>query len=196
MTINFTDPAAANDTYTAHVDWGDGNSSVITPFTSGTAASHTYAVAGPHAISVYVTDEDGGTSGVLTTTLVVNFTTGGILQPVNWTQGNQDPSIFKWGSTLPVKVQFFDCNGLIVSNLVVQVSVLKLSGSTPNSGVEEVITNTNSPDSNGVMRWSAPQYIYNLATKSLSDSSATYQLTLTVQSTGQTVITTFGTKAK
>ena len=46
------------------------------------------------------------------------------------------------------------------------------------------------------MRWSAPQYIYNLATKSLSDSSATYRLTLTVQSTGQTVITTFGTKAK
>ena len=95
-----------------------------------------------------------------------------------------------------MKVQFFDCNGLIVSNLVVQVSVLKLSGSTPNSGIHEVITNTNSPDSNGEMRWSASQYIYNLATKSLSDSSATYQLTLTVQSTGQTVITTFGTKAK
>ena len=62
------------------------------------------------------------------TTLVVNFTTGGILQPVNWTQGNQDPSIFKWGSTLPVKVQFFDCNGLIVSNLVVQVPVLEAFG--------------------------------------------------------------------
>ena len=195
MTINFTDPANSRDTYDAHISWGDGSNSTLYAFSSGMAATHTYAAAGPYTITVSVSDEDGGTSGLATTSLVVNFSTGGILQPVNWTQGNQDPSIFKFGSTLPVKVQLFNCN----SHSRVSRSYRycqEARGSTPMSGVDEAITNTNSPDSSGVMRWSTSQYIYNLATKSLSDSSATYGLTLTVQLTGQTVSTTFGVKPK
>ena len=46
------------------------------------------------------------------------------------------------------------------------------------------------------MRFTTNQWMYNLATKSLSDSTATYKITITVQSTGQTVMTNFGTKAK
>ena len=200
--FSWTDPAGTNDTYGYDVNWGDGNHTIVAAVpgvvSPVSGLTHTYLAGGPYLISVTVNDSDpgAGTTTSASSSFSFLYTSTGILQPVNWTQGNQDPSIFKWGSTLPVKVQFFDCNGLIVSNLVVQASVLKLSGSTPNSGIDEVITNTNSPDSNGVMRWSAPQYIYNLATKSLSDSSATYRLTLTVQLTGQTVITTFGTKAK
>ena len=44
------------------------------------------------------------------------------------------------------------------------------------------------------MRWSDSQYIYNLATKSLADSSATYQITIT--GPFATVTAMFGTKAK
>jgi hypothetical protein len=196
VTINFADPAGLHDTYSAFVNWGDLSASNLAGISSGAVATHTYATAGPHTITVSVSDEDGGTSVPVTTTLVVNLTTNGILQPVNWTQGAQDPSIFKYGSTLPIKVQFFDCNLSTPSNLVVLVSIVKLSGSSPNSGIDEAISNTNSPDSNGIMRWSTNQYMYNLATKSLSDSSATYKLTLTVQLTGQTVYTTFGVKPK
>ena len=36
------------------------------------------------------------------------------------------------------------------------------------------------------MRFSTNQYIYNLATKPLPDPSATYRLTVTIPSTGQT----------
>ena len=38
--------------------------------------------------------------------------------------------------------------------------------------------------------------MYNLSTGSLSDKTATYEITLTVLATGQTVSTEFGTKAK
>ena len=44
------------------------------------------------------------------------------------------------------------------------------------------------------MRWSDPIYIYNLATKALSDSSATYQITIT--GPFATVTAVFGTKSK
>ena len=196
LTINFTDPAGSYDTYTAHINWGDGNSQDVSSYATGTPVPHTYTAAGSYTVTVTVSDEDGGTSTSMTATLVTNFSTDGILQPVNWTQGNQDPSIFKWGSTLPVKIQFFDCDGSLASGLFVTLAVYKQTSSTPTYGTEESIQNTNSPDSSGVMRWTTNQYLYNLATKSLADSTATYKVTITVSATGQTVSTLFGTKAK
>ena len=94
-------------------------------------------------------------------------------------------------------MRFFNCDGTNAgSGLSVKVEVKKIAGTTPPDGLNEAITNTNSPDSGGLMRWSGDPYIYNLNTGSLSDKSATYEITLTVQSTGQTVKTLFGTKAK
>ncbi len=60
-----------------------------------------------------------------------------------------------------------------------------------------MISNTNSPDSNGITRYDAAGqlYIYNLATKSLSDASATYELKISAPNIN-TVMTQFGTKAK
>jgi hypothetical protein len=94
-----------------------------------------------------------------------------------------------------VKVRVTDCNGAGVANLAPRISVIKTVGSTPSSGVEETITNTNSPDSNGIMRSVGDgSYLYNLATKSLSDSTATYRITITGPFTS--VTTLFGTRAK
>ena len=135
--FSWTDPAGTNDTYGYDVNWGDGNHTIVAAVpgvvSPVSGLTHTYLAGGPYLISVTVNDSDpgAGTTTSASSSFSFLYTSTGILQPVNWTQGNQDPSIFKWGSTLPVKVQFFDCNGLIVSNLVVQVSVLKLSGSTP-----------------------------------------------------------------
>jgi hypothetical protein len=196
LTVNFSDPGTA-DTHVASIDWdGDGTADeTVDPATSGVSRSHTYG-AGNHNAKVSVTDDDGDSGQDNTNPVTVNFNTSGILQPVNWTQAQNDPSIFKYGSTIPVKVRFTDCDGSVASNLSVKVEIKKIAGTTPPTGENEAITNTNSPDSGGYMRWDGTQYIYNLNTKSLSDSSATYQITLTVDSTTQKVTTNFGTKPK
>ena len=191
VTIDFTfaDPGA--DTFTGSIAWGDGSS--IASFTSSpVSASHTYA-AGTYVISVSVSDDDGGqdtdTGGV---SLLYNVS--GVLQPVNNTQAKQDPSVFKYGSTIPVKIQVTDCHGVPVSGLAPQISVKKIAGSTPPTGIDETISSTSGADSGTTMRWSESQYIYNLATKSLADSSATYQITITGSFAPVTAM--FGTKAK
>ncbi len=102
--------------------------------------------------------------------------------------------MFKYGSTVPVKIQVTDCLGVPVTGLSPQISVKKIDGSTPPTGFDETISSTSGADSGTTMRWSDSQYIYNLATKSLADSSATYQITIT--GPFATVTAMFGTKAK
>ena len=142
-------------------------------------------------------DGDGGSDSRSTAANAVSilYQVSPILQPVNDTQADNDPSIFKYGNTIPVKIRVTDCNGAGVTTLGPRIYVVKTAGSTPPTGTEEAITNTNSPDSNGIMRSVGDGlYLYNLATKSLSDSSATYQITIT--GTFAPVTANFGTKAK
>ncbi len=57
----FTDPGI-DDTHTATVDWGDGSSDGPFDVTDGLVdAAHAYAEAGTYALTVCVTDDDGGT---------------------------------------------------------------------------------------------------------------------------------------
>jgi VCBS repeat-containing protein len=198
LAVTFADVDDENPAFTAVVDWDNDGTIDEGPFAVSEpyfTRSHSYATVGTYTARVVVSD--GSLSDSETAVVTVNYRTSGILQPVNWTQAKNDPSIFKYGTTIPVKVQFFNCDGSNAgSGLSVRIEVKKTAGSTPPSGEPENITNTNSPDSGGYMRWSDGVYIYNLNTKSLSDPTATYEITLTVGSTGQTVTTLFGTKAK
>lgn len=192
--LNFSFTSASVDTITGSIAWGDGATESFT--SSPVSTSHTYA-AGAYTITVTVKDEDGtAIDDSDTTSVSLFYDASGVLQPVNDTQAHNDPSVFKYGSTIPVKIRVTDCNGSSVTGLAPQLSVKKLSGSTPATGTDEVIANTNSPDSNGVMRYDAVGmlYIYNLATKSLADSTATYQIT--IKGPFADVTTLFGTRAK
>jgi hypothetical protein len=193
--LAFSFTGASVDTITGQIDWGDG--SAAEPFsTSPVSTSHTYASAGTFTITVQIKDEDGAewddsdTAGVS-----LLYTVSGVLQPVNDTQAKQDPSIFKYGSTIPVKIKVTDCSGTVVSGLTPRISVQKMSGSTP-SGTDESIVSTSAADTGTTMRFDATagQYIYNLATKSLVDSTATYQITIKGPFADVTAI--FGTRAK
>ena len=198
LTVFFHD-VDTDDSYTATIDWDinaagvdDGPFAVTEP---SFYRDHSYPAAGSYTARVTVSD--GTLTDTKTATVKVDYNTSGILQPVNWTQAHNDPSIFKWGSTVPVKVRFFNCDGTNAgSGLTVKIQVKWISGNTPPVGEFEAITNTNSPDSGGFMRSSGDLYIYNLNTGSLSDKTAEYEITLTVQSTLQTVTTKFGTRAK
>ena len=104
-------------------------------------------------------------------------------------------SIFKSRSTIPVKIKVADCDGSFPSTLAPQISVQKLNGADP-SGAEEA-SSTSAADTGTTMRFTGSpdyQYIYNLATKPLSDSSATYQIKITITQTGQVIYATFGLK--
>jgi hypothetical protein len=73
------------DTHEAVIDWGDGNTSVgeVTPIDAdgdgSVAGSHVYAHGGDYAVSVTVTDDDGG---LTTQTEVVSITSAGPSAPV------------------------------------------------------------------------------------------------------------------
>ena len=190
LDFNWADPGSA-DTFTGSINWGDGSTNG-TFTTSPVSTSHSYA-AGNYTITVTVTDDDNGSDSD-TGSVSLLYNVSGVLQPVNDTQAKNDPSIFKYGNTIPVKITVTDCDGTPVSGLSPQVSVKKTFGSTPATGTDEVITSTSGADSGTTMRWSDPLYIYNLATKSLADSTATYQITIT--GPFQTVTTLFGTRAK
>jgi Thrombospondin type 3 repeat/Cadherin-like domain/PKD domain len=187
-----TDPASeANDPITGEIVWGDGTSTTISG--RSISESHPYLAAGTFTITVTVNDGDGGSdSKTQAVSLLYNVT--GVLQPVNDTQAKNDPSVFKYGSTIPVKIRVTDCSGLTVTGLSPQIAVRKIAGSTPPSGVDETIASTSGADTGTTLRYSDGIYIYNLATKSLADASATYEILIT--GPFATVTTQFGTRAK
>lgn len=190
LALSFSDPAS-NDSHVADIDWGDGSTSTIDPATSPLNSAHTYGT-GAHNASVVVTDDDGGVSTASTASVRVNYETDGILQPINSTGR---ASLFKYGSTIPVKIKIHNCDGTIVSDLQPTISVKKTSGSTPEGIDETGIFSTSGADTGTNMRFSNDGgiYIYNLATSSLSDPTAAYQVTITIQP-GQTLSAPFGLK--
>jgi hypothetical protein len=133
-----------------------------------------------------VTDDDGGV-GTKTTPVMVNFNTSGFLPPIN----SDGTSVFKYNSTIPVKISFTDCNGSKPANLAPTIKLTMISGATPGLEINEPIA-TSAADTSGVMRFSTNQYIYNLATKPLPDSSATYRITVVIPYNGQEVTVQFG----
>ncbi|HET8541660.1 MAG TPA: PxKF domain-containing protein, partial [Anaeromyxobacter sp.] len=116
---------------------------------------------------------------------------GGVLQPVN----PDGTSVFRYGSTIPVKAKFADCDGSLPGDLALAIGLVQLSGNEPGGEINEPVS-TSGADEAGFMRFSAAdqQYIYNLATKPLPDPTASYQIVLTVAKTGQQVTAQFGLK--
>ena len=140
-----------------------------------------------------VDDGDGGSDSE-TQAVSLLYAVSGVLQPVNDTQAKNDPSIFKYGSTIPVKIRVTDCNGVVVPGLSPEIAVVKVAGSTPPTGEVETIASTSGADTGTTLRYSDGIYLYNLATRSLADMTATYEIRIT--GLFATVTTLFGTRAK
>jgi hypothetical protein len=187
LTVNFTDPGVA-DTHRSVIDWGDGNTQAVDPATSPFSLQHTYALAGSYNATVTVTDDDGGV-GTATPIVKVNFNTTGILQPIN----QDGTSVFKFKSTIPVKIRFTDCNGTVPPNLTPTIRLTMISGATPGLPINEPAS-TSAADTSGVMRFSTNQYMYNLGTRTLPDPSATYRIIIIIPYNGQIVTVDFGLK--
>jgi len=170
VTVSFTvtDPAdQAHDPITGSIDWGDGSSTPVAG--RSVSVSHTYA-AGSFTLGATVNDGDGG---VATATGPVDelYAMSSIQPPVN----ADGSSVFKYGSTVPVKVRITDCAGTPVPGLAPRIGTEKVSGLSPTEAVNETAS-TSAADTTGVMRYdaSAGQYIYNWASKEVADGNATY----------------------
>ena len=193
LTVVFTDPGTA-DTHKAEVDWNNDGTydQTIDPFVSGSGIVHTYASAGVHAAKVRITDDDSG-SDTETASVTVNYNLSGILQPINNTGHGQLPSIFKYGSTIPVKVEVTDCDGSHPSNIGLFVTWRTGSSTTP-VGEAEVVP-TSQADLGNQMRFSDPLYVLQLnSKKTTTDSSSAITIWVTIESTHQSVSATIGFK--
>lgn len=164
VTVSLSDAGLA-DTHRGEIIWGDGSSDEFGQ--SGAERSHAYRSAGTYDARVLVTDDDGGRGSdeLAGGGYVVYNRPSGILQPINATG---DRSLFKLGSTVPVKITVADCSGTAVPGLPPQVVVVKLDPTPDGTLVETVSTAT--PTDGTTMRYDSAgaQYIYNLASKPLS----------------------------
>jgi len=152
-------------TYTSPstTDAVDGNGTATCTPTSGSQ----FAL-GSTTVSCSATDAHGNT-GTSNFKVYVTASASDFLQPIN----ADDSSIFKQGSTVPVKFQLTgDSAG--ITNLVANLRISKVSNNVLGDEVEAV---TSTPASTGsLFRYDATsgQYIYNWGTKSYS--AGTYQL--------------------
>jgi hypothetical protein len=143
------------------IDWGD---SATTSFSSSPVSeAHTYTGAGSWTIKVDVQDSDSAPATEKTGQVALSYSVSGILQPINYTGPR---SLFKLGSTIPVKITVKDCAQNPVTTLSPQVRVGKQDSLPDGSDAEP--TSTATPTEGTAMRYDASgqQYIYNLSTKS------------------------------
>ncbi|MCJ7634234.1 PxKF domain-containing protein, partial [Candidatus Bathyarchaeota archaeon] len=104
---------------------------------------------------------------------IVNYFNG-FLPPIN----NDDSSIFKLGSTVPVKFQLRDIQGNFISTAIANISVAKITDHTIGTEVEAV--STSAATTGNLFRYdpTSKQYIFNLSTKSLS--KGTWQIKVVI----------------
>lgn len=168
VSISYAVSDPGQDDFTPSVNWGDGTTNV--------ADSHNYS-AGSYIIKVNGTDSDGAAANELSSSagaVSLLYKMSGILAPIN----ADGTSVFKSGSTIPVKVKITDCAGTSVGGLSPSIKTQLANSMSPTAGVNEP-TSTSAADTTGVMRYDASgqQYIYNLSSKSVgADQDAKYRV--------------------
>jgi hypothetical protein len=193
LSFSITDPGTS-DTHSGTINWGDGTTTTFTG--SSVTQQHSYG-AGTYNITVTASDNDGGTAVPKTTagdqpSVSLRYNVSELQDPVNRT--GMTMSVFKSGSTVPLKVIITDCNNQPVNGLVPRISFNRINPSTPTLGVNEALS-TQPNDTNFLMRDAGNgQYIYNLNTKTLPDQDATYSATITDSKATQTAPATYGPK--
>jgi hypothetical protein len=196
LSFSITDPGA--DDHSGEINWGDGTTTQFTG--SSVNQQHSYS-AGTYTITVKASDSDNANADPTSTNagqVSLLYNVSELQDPVNRT--GMTMSVFKYGSTIPLKVLITDCNNQPVSGLVPKISFTKVNPATPAIGVNEGLS-TQPNDTNFLMRDAGNgQYIYNLSTKSLADGDATYKATITDSKTpatyGPKVSQNFGLRSK
>jgi lysophospholipase L1-like esterase len=171
--VSVTCPAAVllNSVAAATVAAGD-NESGLASDPSGTVLINTSTV-GAKTTSATAADNVGhSTAGSCVTAVQYGFS--GVLQPID----QDGSSIFKMGSTVPVKFRLTDVLGASAGSAVAKLTVAKISNAIEGDHVEAV--STSAATTGNLFRYDAvaQQYIFNLATKPLSSGTWNLKITL------------------
>ncbi len=135
----------------------------MTAASSPLTVGHTYGAAGVYTATVTVTDIHGLSTDDDHESIAVEYTSSGIRPPLG------KGTTAKYGSNVPVKVVYRDCDGTVPTTLGPVVTV------TQGSTVVHTAT----------AKFAAGQWQYDLKTSRLP-GPGTYTVTVTVPSTGQT----------
>jgi hypothetical protein len=146
-------------------DTGSGMASCTVAVTGGPSGG-----AGTFTWTATAKDKAGNVT-VLTGTYQVTYRFDGFLQPINDTahQVGATTSIFKAGSTVPVKLQLRNAAGQVVQPATAPVWLTPVKGSSTTLPVDESVY-TGSADSGSTYRLDTDQWIYNWKTGSAGGS--------------------------
>ena len=195
LTTSFHD-VDSGDAHVASIDWDSnpattGDNQNLGAVTSPFSMAHSYPAAGTYTATVTVSDGSLSDSESKSITVNYNVVGGSFKQPVNNTRNGQATSIFKWGSTIPLKLEVTDCNGSHPS-LEIRVHWQQLLGGVPQGELEAVATNN--PDLGNLMRLVDSHYMFNWNTRLASDPTSTVRIQATIVSVGQVIYSDIGLK--
>jgi len=153
-------------------DWSVTDSESGVASTIATVASGTLidtSSIGLKSFTLTATDNAGNTATkTVTYTVSSSYTSAGFIQPIN----NDGSSVFKLGSTVPVKFQLQDTQGNYITSAQATLYVAKVSDNIIGTDLEAV--STSSATTGNQFRADNNQYIFNLSTKSLT--AGTWQI--------------------
>jgi hypothetical protein len=148
---------------------GSGLTTCAGPAASGSALDTSSVGAKTYTVNA---SDNAGNIATKTVSYTVAYRFGGVLQPIN----ADGSSIFKAGSTVPVKFQVFDSSGAPVAAANATLTYAKISNSVIGSDVEAVSTAAATTGNAFRYDTTGRQYIFNLSTKGLAQGS--YRLTI------------------
>jgi hypothetical protein len=121
-------------------------------------------------IVTWTATDASGNVAAATTTVRATYLFGGIRQPIN-TDGS---SIFRLGSTVPVKFQLRDYYGNFVTDAIARISIARISGNVVGTELEAI--STSAATTGNLFRYchTENQYIFNWGTRGLQ--SGTWQI--------------------
>lgn len=127
---------------------------------------------GDTTVTWTATDANGNKNTATQKVTVYQYTYGGILQPIN----ADGSSLFRLGSTVPVKFQLTGISGKIVTDAVANISYAMYTGNVIGTNAEAISTSAASTGAAFRYDSNSNQYIFNLNTKGWTPG--TYQLTI------------------
>ena len=136
--------------------------------------------AGSYTIGVTITDQEGA-SDAETLAYATGNEASDFLPPIN--QAGTTRSVFKKGSTIPVKIVITDCDGDAVTTLAPVVQLDRIDSTSAGAVNEPMIVE--SATNGKTMRWVGDMYHYTLSTKNSQFNgggaltTGTYRITVT-----------------